>query len=186
MKISEKNRLTKLRPAEMVFVEEIVAGASQTDAYQKAYPRSSRETARANASKKLADANIQEAVNFRKQIAAELAGISSESVLGALNEIAFASLGDIEFTNYGTIDWERARARGVDHLIKSIRVTVSTKGDVTTHYEMYSRMDALKELVECLGIKQKPRENDLEIDKIARAFKSWCNRYSHASDEQRQ
>lgn len=174
MKLTEKKTKRKLRQAEKQFVDNIVAGHKQTVAYQMAYPNASPETASANASRKLADANIQAAIQRRKQEAAELAGVTPAMVIGGMNEIAFGSLADIPFTEFGTIDWDLARARGVDHLIKSIRITQTVGGTVSTHYEMYSRLDALKELGDYLGIKQKPRENDAEIEKIARAYSAWC------------
>lgn len=184
MLISEKNAQRKLRPAEQQFVDNIARGMNQTDAYRDAYPKASDTSAIAAASRKLSDVNIQAAITARKHEAAEQAGITPAMVIGGVNEIAFGSIADIPFTDYGTIDWEEARARGVDRLIKSIRITQTTTG-VTTHYEMYSRLDALKELADYLGIKQKPRENDAEIEKVARSYNAWCRDHADATEEEK-
>jgi hypothetical protein len=189
MLISEKNTNRRLRPAEQRFVENIAAGMTQTAAYKEAYPKASDASARACASQKLTDPNIQAAViQERKDQAASAAGVTVAMVVGGVAELAFGSIADIPFVD-GHVDWERARESGVDKLIKSIRVQRHTTKDgrdfVTTNIELYSRLDALKELGDYLGVKQKPRENDAEIEKVARAYKSWRDRHPNATEEER-
>ena len=69
-----------------------VLGMNQVQAYMKAYPDAKYDTARANSSKLLANANIQAAMQWFVDDAAAALGLSEAYVLGRLKLLAEANL----------------------------------------------------------------------------------------------
>ena len=91
---------------------------NQTEAYMRVYPNCSPSSARANATRLIANASISAEVERRK---AELI-MSADEVLTRLTEQARAAYSDY-FTAEGTVDLERLLADGKGHLIKKIKPT---------------------------------------------------------------
>src|SRR6478736_1362780 len=70
------------------FIEEyLINGNNATDAYQKAYPKSKYDTARANGAKLLANTSIQAYLQSKKQITAERNNISKDQIIAVIASI---------------------------------------------------------------------------------------------------
>lgn len=109
MALSNKHRL---------FIEEYLCCWNATEAYSRVYPKSSREVARANAARLIANDSIAEEIRLR----------IAERTMGA-DEILvrFAEQARAEYSAYfmpnGTVDLERLIADGKAHLIKKVKIT---------------------------------------------------------------
>lgn len=106
---------------------------------------------------------VRDHVNKRRAVLMDRWEMRTEEVVGALAEIATSSIGDVLEEN-GSFDIEKCRDRCTDHLIKKIKVTrrVDRLGEetITTELEMYSRLEALAQLVGIFGLKQSDKSND--------------------------
>lgn len=124
---------------------------------------------------------IHDEVERRQREAMKKAAVHTDVIVGHLVEIATASISDVLDDN-GDFDIQKARASGVDHLIKRLKKTKRTDKNGTTEVcevELYSRLEAISQLRDNFGMKQEPRANtfeesrrqevEREIDKIAAA-----------------
>lgn len=94
----------------------------------------------------------------------------TDEVLNLLGEHLRADIADFEgcFDEEGRLDLKEAKKRGVSRLVKKLRVTTRTMQqndgaavrEVTTQIEFHDAQSAARTLVDVLGIKQQPREND--------------------------
>lgn len=106
-----------LSPKHRKFCEEYLSVWNATDAYQAAYPKVSRDVARANGARLLANASISEEIQRR----VEEITLSANEVLARLAEHARA-----EYSAYLTaegVDLDRMIADGKRHLIKGFKET---------------------------------------------------------------
>jgi hypothetical protein len=139
---------------------------NQTEAYQDAYG-CDEATARVNASRLLANANILESINNRKKEVAKHAKVTPEQVIGATALRAFATIDDA-FDDDGNFSMKKARETGAVHLIKKI-TRARNKFGVTVSVEFYSNETAQDKLGNYLGLEKAPQANSPEID-AARAL----------------
>lgn len=106
---------------------------------------------------------VRDYINRRRAVMMERHCINTSEIIGGLAEIATSSIADV-IESDGSFDIEKCKERGTDHLIKKVKVTVrfTKEGEriVTTELEMYSRLEALAQLVPIFGLKQADRTND--------------------------
>jgi len=117
-----------LSPKHHKFCEEYLRLWNATDAYQAAYPKASRETARRNGSDLLTNTDIAAEIKARTDEQA----MSANEVLARLAEHARADYKDfITVTFNGEIALDFGKAEGKTHLIKKIsqRRVVRTSRD---------------------------------------------------------
>jgi phage terminase small subunit len=107
-----------LSPKHRMFCEEYLRTWNATDAYQAVYPKTNRDTARANGARLLANASISEEIDRRVDEQA----MSANEVLTRLGAQARA-----EYSAYlladGTVDLTALIAAGKSHLIKGTKPT---------------------------------------------------------------
>lgn len=118
------------------FVDEYLTTWNATDAYQAAYPKVNRATARANGARLLANANIAEEI---KQRVAERT-MSADEVLVRLTEQARSDYAAY-ITPNGTVDMARLVNDGKAHLVKAIKETQHAR-----NIEFYDAQAALMQL----------------------------------------
>lgn len=155
-----------LAPQHEQFIEHLVEGKTQTEAYRLAFPESSPDSARTSASRLLTNDNITEELEKRRKIAALSANVTKAEVIGAVSEIAFANISDC-FDDFGRFNLAKAQKNGADRFIKSISTSENKYGE-TVKVEFYSRMEALKTLGDWLGLGQKEDGETKTIETVAR------------------
>lgn len=153
--VNGKKQLTR---RETTFVESVAAGENQTKAVVKA--GYSKKSAKVIGSQLASKTIVQDAIRERKNQAFEANHISAEMVIGGLNEIAFAP-SDLLFNEDGSIDLGAAKRLGITHLIKKVKLTLTPFGQ-KAEIELYSRLEALKELADLgqIRIPQQELENE--------------------------
>lgn len=111
----------------------------------------------------LVGVGVRDYVQRRRAIMMERYCVETSEIIGALVEVATSSIGDVLEID-GSFDIDKCRDRCVDHLIKKIKVTEKTDRlgvrTVTTEIEMYSRLEALGQLVGIFGLKQSDKLNE--------------------------
>lgn len=124
-----------------------------------------------NALNQQARYNLQNpTISARVRERVEGVAADTDEVLNLLGEHLRADIADFEgcFDEEGRLDLKEAKKKGVSRLVKKLRVTTRTmqQGDgaavreVTTQIEFHDAQSAARTLVDVLGIKQQPREND--------------------------
>lgn len=85
----------RLSPAQRTFVDHLLADPqmNQTNAYQKAYPKATRETARRSASRLMANDDIRQAIRELQDLRNRRLWLDQDKVLAELMNIAFADMG---------------------------------------------------------------------------------------------
>lgn len=114
-----------LSPKHRMFCEKYIETWNATDAYQAAYPKSSRDAARRDGSRLLTNADISEEIQQR---VAEIT-LSANEVLKRLTEHAKADIKDfLIVAANGDVALDITAAEGKTHLIKKVtqRRTVRT------------------------------------------------------------
>jgi len=153
----------KLNRAQEVFVSEYLSCFNATAAYLVAYPKGKRDSARANASRLIAEDNVKQVIQDRmKEI-----HMSADEALKRMADIARGDIGDL-VNAFGAIDLAEAKRKGLTHLIKKVKQRTVTKmgkkdeDDVEIHdleVETYSAKDALETILKVGG-----RLKDVEIN----------------------
>lgn len=138
------------------FVSELfLCGMKQAEAYQRVYPDASYDTARANSSRLLTNANIQ--AEIRRRL--DEKKLSADEVLARLGDMARGDIAD--FIGIETpSDLLNEEYRGKTHVIKKVKRHVTTTrnkdgGEVVNEYtelEMYSALDALDKVARSYGL----------------------------------
>ena len=146
----------KLNKAQEVFISEYLQCFNATEAYSRAYPKAKRDSARANGSKLLADADISEAIQARL---AEV-HMSADEALKLTADIARGDLTEF-ITPFGNIDIDLLRKSGKGRLIKKIKQKTVTKigkkedsDDVEvleTELELYDAQTAVRDVLKIHG-----------------------------------
>lgn len=148
--------LKPLNKAQQVFVSEYLKCFNGTEAYSRAYPKSSKDAARANAARLIATDSIKAEITSRL---AEHHMSADE----ALQRLADMARGDVtEFiTPMGAFDIEAMKAAGKGHLIKKIKQKTVTKIGKTdndedteihdTEIELYPADSALRDILKMHG-----------------------------------
>lgn len=124
-----------------------------------------------NALNQQARYNLQNpTISARVRERVEGVAADTDEVLNLLGEHLRADIADFEgcFDEEGRLDLKEAKKRGVSRLVKKLRVTTRTikqndgaaVREVTTQIEFHDAQSAARTLVDVLGIKQQPREND--------------------------
>lgn len=167
---------------QLLAAEGVAQGKSRHRAYLDA--GYAPTTAKTHPYDRLENSRIRELMHERSKRAQEKASIHTDAIVGALVEIIEASPADI-LPEHPIL--KRARANGVDHLIKRITFTPVkcgmkevTKDGVTKRtpivrekidLEMYSRLDAIGQARDNFGMKQEPRANTYEATRQAEVEK---------------
>jgi len=154
-------RKSKLNSRQEKFGTNVAKGMSQTAAYQDAYPSSSKDAAKVDASRLLTNANVSIFVQKRREEAIRYADIKQAEVLGETTRIAFASIEGAMDEN-GHFDFNKAVETGAASLIKKVTRTATQYGE-NVAFEFYSKADALGKLGEYLGMKVDPKENPASL-----------------------
>lgn len=165
---------TKQKPLttkQEVFTEKYLGnGFNAAKAAREAGYSGDDATIRSIASENLTKPNIQARIRER------IDGIAATSneVLNLLGAHLSADVADFEgcFDDEGRLDLKQAKAKGVSRLVKKIKTTTRTisrddgaqEREVTTHLEFHDSQSAARTLVEILGLKQMPRENDEQLN----------------------
>ena len=116
------DELKPLNKAQQVFVSEYLKLFNATEAYLVAYPKSKRDSARANAARLIAEDNVKAEIEARlKEI-----HMSADEALKLMADIA---RGDItEFiTPLGNLDIDLLKTSGKGRLVKKIKQKTVTK-----------------------------------------------------------
>lgn len=124
-----------------------------------------------NALNQQARYNLQNpTISARVRERVEGVAADTDEVLNLLGEHLRADIADFEgcFDEEGRLDLKEAKKKGVSRLVKKLRVTTRTiqthlcaaVREVTTQIEFHDAQSAARTLVDVLGIKQQPREND--------------------------
>lgn len=166
-----------LKPQHQIVVNEIVSGANQTEAYQKAYPHVDDATARANASRLLTNANISAEIERRKQRAIAHSQVTAEEVLGSAVFNMRASMNDL-MDEEGYFDLKKARETGAVDLIKEMEVIESVdletmKKTVRHKVKFESPAAARKEVANYIGLEKfenKPTNAQIAHNYLDRAL----------------
>lgn len=107
-------------------------------------------------------------LKHRLAMFADLAHIRKCEIAGMLANIASSSLMDVLNEN-GELDWNLARERGNDHLVKEVAVTERHSKDgssrVTTTYKMDDRIRAADLLSDLMGWKREAAKNPIDSAK---------------------
>ncbi len=160
----------------LAFIDEyFLSNYNATEAYMRVYAPNSRDAARANGAKLLANANILEAIEERFKERA----LSANQVIDGLSEIAKNDIGDfMAVSSMGfSLDLEQARERGLTKHIKKIKQKTTIfsgkkeEDDREVHeieIELYSRHDALRDLGKYHALfTDKTRAEDWRTDLLA-------------------
>lgn len=102
---------------------------------------------------------LQARIEERKKIAARMANVTPEMVIGATAMRAFATIDDA-FDEDGNFDIRKARETGAIHLIKKLEKTQSG-----WKVEFYSNESAQDKLGNYLGLEKAPQENN-DVDSL--------------------
>ena len=171
----------KSKPAQAaaaVFVDALTTDTAKgaiTRAAQRAYPNQSKTSAGVTGHRLLKDPKIQEMLAERRKRALASANISRQEIIGLLAQQSTASLADLLNVSGTALDIPRARALGIDHLLKEITVTerhhtrrspigkgkyrTETHRRVTTKYKIHDPQKAMDLLSEIAGWKREPAKN---------------------------
>ena len=181
-KRSTRAPIQAAKAAEETFVEALAtipnAKGAVTRAALKAYPNQNRRSAGVTGSRLLSKPSVQERIEARRARARESADITRQEVVGLLAQMTRASLSDVLDEN-GDLDWAKAQARGVDHLIKEVTVTerhstrrqrigssnkyrTVTNKRVTTKYKIHDPQKAMDLLAEIVGWKRQAMKNPVD------------------------
>lgn len=113
-----------LSPKHRRFCEEYLKTWNATDAYQAAYPKSSRDAARRNGSRLMTNDDIREEIQLRVN---EIT-LSANEVLTRLADHAKADMKDfMSVADNGEVALDIAKAEGKTHLIKKVTQRTSRR-----------------------------------------------------------
>jgi len=168
----DENGKEVLTPREQLFVEGVAQGKSLTQAAKDA--GYSEDTAHVIGSENLQKPIIQLAINERIQ------GLKAETdeihrLLALQMRADMADFDGCFNEETGRLDWQEARRRGVSRLVKKFktkRTPVRDKdGDlvdyeITTDFELYSAQEAAKVLADIHGLKQAPKANEADVERV--------------------
>ena len=176
----KKRRLTKKQEQ---FVEAMADPSVKTATEAAERSGTPKRSARTAAYRMLTNNDILAAIEKRKAELAELAQLKPETILGAACAQAFGFTIKDCLNDKGYFDIEKANATGAIHFVKSISRTPGKFGE-SVRFEMYSAETARQELAEYLGMKQKPRENDEKLKRVAEAITAYLEQEPDADRQQ--
>lgn len=156
-----------------------------TRAARAAYPNQKRNSAAMTGSRLIQDPYVREQIKIRQQACRELAGVTREDVIGNLVSIIYGAHDDILGRN-GEIDWQKARERGIAHLIQEVERTERHSKDgarrVTTKYKLPSKIQAMDLLSELTGWKKERAKNPLDAARETYRIMRQDERYKDVPD----
>lgn len=154
--MTEDKKAKKLKAAWQVFIGEYLISLNATDAYSKAYPKASRDSARANGHKLLANADIKAEIDRRQ---AEFHMTVNEA-LRLQADIGRGDMGALADEN-GFFDFKRAKRLGLTRLVKKFDQEVTTvlaksedgedKEIIRTKVELYPADAAQERILKVAG-----------------------------------
>lgn len=157
--------MTALSKKHQEFVNQyFLCGMNQTDAYQAVYPKSSYDTARANSSRLLTNANIQAEIQRRLKERQ----LSADEVLSRLGDMARADIADFADIERPE-DLESDKHKGKTHVIKKFKrkVTRDSLGreKEEIELELYPADNALVNIGKQHGLFADKHVVDLKLEK---------------------
>ncbi len=166
-KVGKTSPKKPLTPKQERFTEHYIQnGGNGTKAARDAGYKGNANTLNQVAQENLRKPTIQ--VRVRERI--EGIAADTDEVLNLLGEHLRADVADFEgcFDDEGRLDLKEAKKKGVSRLVKKIRTVTRTvsrddgaqEREVMTQIEFHDAQSAARTLVEVLGMKQMPREND--------------------------
>jgi len=168
-----KGKGRKLTPKQEAFTENYLAnGFNGTQAAKDAGYSGSEDTLAHVAAENLRKPQIASRVRER------LDGLAAnaDEVLNLLADHMRADLADFDgcFDEDGRLDLVEAKKRGVSRLVKKLKSTTRSIPqsqdkppirETTVEIELYSAQDAAAKLIPVLGLKQKPGENEKDVER---------------------
>lgn len=162
-----------------------------TRAAKHAYPNQSTTSAANTGSKLLKDPYVQEQIKIRQQACRLLAGVTREDIIGNLMSIIYGSIDDVTGKN-GKIDWQKARERGIAHLVQEEEITERhgtdpkgrRTGRVTTRYKLPNKIQAMDLLTEMTGWKKQPAKNPIDAARETFLIMRQDERYKDIPNEE--
>lgn len=149
------------------FTTDGVTKGKITRAAQKAYPNQKRTSARISGSLLLKDSYVQDQIRQRQAACAQMAGITRNDLIGNLVATIYVSLDDVMDETGERIDWQKAKDRGIAHLVQEVEVTERHSKDggsrTTTRYKLPSKLHAQDLLSELTGWKKAPARNPIDV-----------------------
>lgn len=156
----------KLTPNQKIFVDEYLIDLNATRAYKAAYKSCKKdETARANGSRLLTNANIKYYINERMKEREKRTEITQDRVLKELAKIGFADIKDyLEYKTAKTIvEYDEDGESVIDYkqiidvidskyVDTSIIQEVSISKDGTFKFKLYDKQKALVDIGKHLGM----------------------------------
>lgn len=150
-------------------LDEYLVCFKQVDAYQKVYPSTTYDSAKAAASK------LFTSVNFSAHLKERLdeAQMSADEAIKRLSDMARGDVGEF-IDNFGSLSLDEARKKGLTPLIKKIKQRTTIKNgkeeDTETHdleIELYDAQSAIEKILKVRG-DLKPDTTEL-IVRVVRA-----------------
>ncbi|MBW1697848.1 MAG: terminase small subunit [Deltaproteobacteria bacterium] len=141
----------KLTTRQGKFIDNLLMGMGQGEAYERAGYKARGAAARANASRLLTNTNIQKKLQKRRQESAQRVDLSSERLLEEEKAIAFSDIGKLFNSNGALIAPDKLpeQVRRALSLVKVIK-----KADGSTHYKyrFWDKGKALERLAKYIGM----------------------------------
>lgn len=143
----------QLKPEWKIFSEQYVIDWNGTRAYQVAYPNVDYETAKANASRLLTNANVQAYIEEIQKDLAKLAGVSALKILMEHKKMAFSSLASFKDDWMTLKDFDglsddlKASLSEIQHTTKTIGKTV----EEIVKFKLHDKQKSLDSITKMLG-----------------------------------
>lgn len=136
--------------AQKRFCDEYLIDLNATRAYKVAYPNCKKDdTARANSSRMLTNANIKEYIDKKQKDIQKRTEITQEQVIQELASIAFSNA-----TEFATVKGNRVKIKNTDDLEESVKKAIVSikKGKNGIEIKSADKVQALELLGRHLGI----------------------------------
>jgi phage terminase small subunit len=151
--MDEEKEKEELKPEHKIFCEEVVIDWNQTRAYMVAYPSSKESSARANASRLIANDNIQAYIEEYQKNLSKATGVTAIRNIMALAQVAYTNVSDLKDDWETNKDWSTLTE---DQKAAISEITVSKTefegGEKTTvKVKVHDKIKAIMTLNKMLG-----------------------------------
>lgn len=152
------------------FIDEyFLRGMNGTDAYQAVYPKSSRESARRDASRLLTNADVQ--AEIRRRLIEK--HMSADEVLARLADHARGDIKDFlkfyDGVNTPFLDLPGANERGLLHLVKKLKYNKAGQPEI----ELYDAQAALQLIGKAHGLFKDVQEHSGTVGTYGMTLEQW-------------
>lgn len=154
-----------LTPLQERFVNNILKGMNQTDAYLAAGYKCTRSAARRNAARLMTNADIKTAIEHRRQKAAEKAEISQQRILEEESRLAFYDPKEL-FDKCGELKPIHQLSENIRRAIHGFEIIYTKLGDIKYKYKFADKGKSLNRLERIEGMFS-PEKHELVGDAFA-------------------